>query len=504
MHDISDEHIRDLLIDKGYTDNKAAEFLGVSKSTVSRRREALGISPKPKRPKDYYKISEGDHNKLLSLYGDGKNDYEVATIMHMGRSTLRKWRSENKISSQSNKKGFNNKDAIEMYRLYQSGTTVDQIAKIHGVNRSSVSRLLRRNNLVVEDRRVMPTGTILQDCESVIGTGLKNPRCAVNSVDNFKKLSMMEQEVVLDQYVRFYQERGFPYPRYNLRDIKADIKSLQDSECFLHENVVQGNTFGVKTCNHYFPHRFDGKRYDSDPMSIWGNPEKLREFFRNRFRYADNRISDAVIRTGLQLKGVPANFNPSIAQYIYREFLPESGTVLDFSAGYGGRLLGFLTSGSNGRYYGYEPSVKSYNALVKMSNELVPIQGESLNTVKLFNSPFEDACIDYRSDLVFSSPPYYGLEIYSDEDNQSIVRYPEYNDWLNKFWRVLVDKCSTSLYPGGYFIYTIGNYRSYDLLKDTVEIVKSSGLVLQETYRISYHNVFKNKEKLENVLVFKK
>lgn len=678
-----EEFIR--LLNSGLTDASIASLFGVSRMTISRRRESLGISPKPKRPKDYYKISEVDHNKLLSLYNKGCNDYEVATIMHMGRNTLRKWRLENKITSQSNKKGLGDKDAVEMYRLYQGGTTIDQIARIHGVNRSSVSRLLRKNKLVIKDNRVMPTDVILsssfnafqeqvligelfgdgglqatseskafyytahtnnqdfftlwkysvfndfivnvgekkdhssvriatwsipylkkwydkfypngvknltpelasilsdvslavwymgdgslnkkvptfhvglnvdlipvaealtskfsikfeavpyenewhlkvreadkffnaiapycirgfeyklfESYEKVIGAGLQSNYCAVNSVDKFKELSAEEQEVVLDQYVNFYQKRGFPYPRYNLRDIKVDINSLHNSKCLVRGKIIQGNTFGVKTCNHYFPHRFDGRRYDSDPMSIWEDRGKLKDFFRNRFKYADNRISDAVIRTGIQLKGVPANFNPSIAQYIYQEFLPEYGTVLDFSAGYGGRLLGFLTSKTKGNYYGYEPNVKSYNALVKMSNELTPIIGNSSNVPKLFNVPFEDASIDYRSDLVFSSPPYYGLELYSDEDSQSILRYPDYGVWLDRFWKVLVDKCSTSLYPGGYFIYTIGNYKSYDLIKDTVDIVKSFGMVLQDTYSISYHNVFKNVDKLENVLIFKK
>jgi len=57
MYKVPDEKIKELLVDKGMTDAQAAEELGISRMSVSIRRNKLGISKKPKRPDDYYDIT---------------------------------------------------------------------------------------------------------------------------------------------------------------------------------------------------------------------------------------------------------------------------------------------------------------------------------------------------------------------------------------------------------------------------------------------------------------
>ena len=56
------------------------------------------------------------------------------------------------------------------------------------------------------------------------------------------------------------------------------------------------------------------------------------------------------------------------------------------------------------------------------------------------NLPAEDSNVfdQAQMDCVFTSPPYYSTELYNKggekEENQSWHRYPNYNDWLNKFY----------------------------------------------------------------------
>ena len=48
---------------------------------------------------------------------------------------------------------------------------------------------------------------------------------------------------------------------------------------------------------------------------------------------------------GLRLVGsAPSNFRPMNAKAIWERFAPENGVVFDSSAGFGGRLLGALSS----------------------------------------------------------------------------------------------------------------------------------------------------------------
>jgi DNA-binding CsgD family transcriptional regulator len=153
MHHVSEDILKELLIDKGYTDNQAAVFLGISKSSVCRRRVLLGIKPKPKYSMKSCILSVDSQQKVRDYYLMGKNDYEVARLMHIGRNTLRAWRLENGISSQSNKKGLSKKDAEEMWRLYSGGSTTGKIATLYGINRTSVSKHLKKCGFKIESKR---------------------------------------------------------------------------------------------------------------------------------------------------------------------------------------------------------------------------------------------------------------------------------------------------------------------------------------------------------------
>jgi len=88
-------------------------------------------------------------------------------------------------------------------------------------------------------------------------------------------------------------------------------------------------------------------------------------------------------------------------------------------------------------------------------------------TVKLYCCPSEDlaratdfvATYQNKVDAVLFSPPYYDLEIYDSED-QSFTNYPDYADWLLKYWEATVVIAKQVLRPGGRFAFVISNYRN--------------------------------------------
>jgi hypothetical protein len=64
-----------------------------------------------------------------------------------------------------------------------------------------------------------------------------------------------------------------------------------------------------------------------------------------------------------------------------------------------------------------------------------------------------------KVDAVLFSPPYYDLEIYPSDD-QSFTNYPNYQDWLEKYWDATVQVAASVLRPGGRFAFVISNYRN--------------------------------------------
>ena len=320
---------------------------------------------------------------------------------------------------------------------------------------------------------------------------------------DFKRLPLDRQNEIIQKMSDYYRIKGFPYPSYGYNKIRKDCKILSLLECTDLSKVFK-NSAGRIACNNFMPHRFDSKRYDSNPMGHWNDPVKYKAFIKNRLTYSNGSVTDSSIRTGISLKGLPANFSPVVSKYIYQKYGKKEGSVLDFSAGYGGRLLGWMSSGLKGKYYGVDPSEKSYQGLCRMVEFCSKFFHQEEKDIHLYHSPFEDVSFEKEKfNLVFSSPPYFGLERYSDEATQSFNRYPDYSDWLNNFWRVVVSTCVGLLNSGGFFVYSIGNYKDYDLIKDTRLICSSCGLKeVPENQSVVYHNVYTNKNKKEGIFVY--
>jgi hypothetical protein len=66
---------------------------------------------------------------------------------------------------------------------------------------------------------------------------------------------------------------------------------------------------------------------------------------------------------------------------------------------------------------------------------------------------FSEKYKDYF-DLVFFSPPYYDLEMYSGGE-QSYESFTTYQEWLDGYWRPTVELCSKVLKPGAPFSFVI-------------------------------------------------
>ena len=138
-------------------------------------------------------------------------------------------------------------------------------------------------------------------------------------------------------------------------------------------------------------------------------------------------------------------FKPLTAMEIYTRFKPKS--VLDPTMGWGGRLVGACALDVP-NYIGIDTnkSLKEpYKNMVKTLKEL----GTQTN-IKLM---FKDALkVDYSKldyDCVFTSPPYYNIEIYEG------TKYKTEEEWDEDFYIPLFTQTYKHLKRGGHFILNI-------------------------------------------------
>jgi DNA modification methylase len=119
---------------------------------------------------------------------------------------------------------------------------------------------------------------------------------------------------------------------------------------------------------------------------------------------------DPVSQAILEVGSGTSIFDPVICEIAYRWFCPQGGTVLDPFAG--GSVRGIVASRLGRRYFGIElrsEQVAANAAQLHLAGDPVPEwrQGDAREISRL--------AADVEADLIFSCPPYWNLERYSDD-----------------------------------------------------------------------------------------
>lgn len=170
--------------------------------------------------------------------------------------------------------------------------------------------------------------------------------------------------------------------------------------------------------------RMECERYDSiiKPIYYWRNPESLYKIFMEiKNINIDNLYSwfyDNVLTC--------TYFKITLAYSIYKYF--NAKRILDISSGWGDRLVGAI--GVNAEcYHGYDPN----ECVHKGYKEIIEYYGVNKNKYIIKKEGFETAKLTEMYDIVFTSPPYFNLEKYSEDTDQSIKKYTNVNEWKNEF-----------------------------------------------------------------------
>ena len=85
-----------------------------------------------------------------------------------------------------------------------------------------------------------------------------------------------------------------------------------------------------------------------------------------------------------------------------------------------------------------------------------------------------------KLDMVFTSPPYFDREQYSDDDEQSFKAYPMYSDWRDNFLKPTLTNAYESLRNDRYILWNIADIKLlsdnfHPLEQDSIDIIESLG-----------------------------
>ena len=160
------------------------------------------------------------------------------------------------------------------------------------------------------------------------------------------------------------------------------------------------------------------------------------------------------------------NFKPQNARAIVEHLCPVLwGNIYDYSAGYGGRLLGIGSSNMNYNYTAVDPNTETVNYLQYFNSLIKQATGVEGTIIQSVSEDYQPEDVD----LAFSSPPYFNLEKYSDEPTQCMVNYTTLDEWFDGYVAPTMTNIHNGLNSDGVFATNIADYKTYGQ-KEPVEV----------------------------------
>lgn len=335
----------------------------------------------------------------------------------------------------------------------------------------------------------------------------------------YDNASKEEQDQMVEEVFNIYRTRGiFPTTYYSDEGVRQEILKAIDSKPYIENNIIKGSGF-TSLCTFFFPNFYDA--YNIHGYS-GGNLESGRfkfnndEYFKRVVRFAIKSHNDAkpdgILAGMCQVGSLPKNFCPMYAKAVFEKYCPEKGIIWDYCCGYGGRLLGALSSKKDFVYIGTEPNTETYENLIRFGNtiQLVTQREKSFKIVKQGSEvvKFNEGIFDFA----FSSPPYFNLEHYSDEPTQCYNKFPDIYSWIDGYVKATIHNIFIYLKSDRYYAVNIADFNNGSKLVNYVDIWKD--LSLKEGFKfhdeiylrltVPCGNGNRKKTKKERVMVFYK
>lgn len=282
------------------------------------------------------------------------------------------------------------------------------------------------------------------------------------------------------------------YKAKRINNTMSPDEALQSDECL--DKIVEY----IKT---------KPKFYGIETSSDLSDTNKMINAIKTYFRNSQTSVVNAT---------KVANFSPIAARKIYEKYCPKFyATVLDYSCGWMARMLGCLSSPYEYKYIGIEPNSKLNerlhefsewicNSLHRENNTQLYLEGSEVFHEELVNTV----------DISFSSPPYFNLEIYTNEESQSANENTTFKAWVEHYMIPTIQNIYKYTKPQGLHIVNLKNLAGKEPLLDMwVRTCVAVGFELvgaDVLYHQSRRQFDKNKKNVkfngdkEPIIVFKK
>jgi hypothetical protein len=332
------------------------------------------------------------------------------------------------------------------------------------------------------------------------------------------------KEAIQEAAFEIYRSVGIvPITYYSLEGCRQQIVNVADSvKSVKNRTLAIGGSAGSAFSRFWFPGMQEAAWGDNDTVGLksrFNHDAKLRRAIRICYQFRDNSdqaVFPAALRTALELVngGTITNFKPMNARAVWEYICPVwGGDVLDFSAGFGGRMMGAMTSRMRYTYHGIDPNTKTFAGLQALGELITDVTGTDYSVHCTGSEDFVPEPGSY--DAAFSSPPYFNCERYNDEPTQCYNKFANLDAWFEQYVEPTLSMIYQGLSTDGIYAVNIADYKqgkeSFSIVDRWTAISEKVGFKSVDTIKMLLttrpgvgNNRSKNATKSEGIYVFRK
>jgi hypothetical protein len=249
------------------------------------------------------------------------------------------------------------------------------------------------------------------------------------------------------------------------KELDKDLKNLRKFAATDNTNNFYGNPF----LYHYqFKNLLKCRRQDGKTIyDIWNDSvERDKLIEQTKLRNRGGRTAAGNVFECFRINlGSVVMFKATTAKYLYKKYNAKS--VLDPTAGWGGRMLGAWALDIN--YVGIDTNVEmkpAYDSMMKFLSEYSEFGNKNIKYEQQSNlQMIWQSCLDVDFsqldyDFVLTSPPYINLEIY-----EHMELWDSDTAFYREFFIPLWSKCVDNIKAGGHVCFNISPKMYEDAVK---------------------------------------
>jgi len=268
---------------------------------------------------------------------------------------------------------------------------------------------------------------------------------------------------------------------------QADYASLLKKEVSITEPLDSRSRPGHLLLDAHMPHFWSVRSWKGTSVADLAKDQTLLEkaLMTNLRMHTTPYISE--IRRTLCMVGGLANvtkYRAPLAKAIVQHFNAKG--ILDPCIGWGGRMIGALAADPSVQYFGAEPCTQTFSGLKDILADIPKEAAVRASIVCKTGETYLDELLKRNTlfDMILTSPPYYHLELYSNEPSQSVQAYPTWTEWLTEWLEPLIARCLALLREDGVSCWSVKNFKSdqpYNLADEVHAIHRLHGWELVQT-----------------------